>query len=161
MQAAADAPLSAHCTAQHGAPSLRLGVKLLLTGASLTSQGPCAPLDPAAYSARLQLHANGVCRYASCIMQCRGCLFYNDKSCTPFFFRAPPGTTLGFSRHHVAYSPADRVLRDGGAVGVTVLCIQRVHPVQWFESTSKGPVCRSGKAQEEHRRRQHEAMQQV
>lgn len=75
--------------------------------------------------------------------------------------RAPPPTTLGFARHQAAHLPADRALRQGGPVALTVLCIQRAHPTQWFESTAKGPVYRSTRAHEEHRRRQQQAMQQV
>lgn len=243
--------------AREGGPALvRLGVKLLVGGATLASQGPCTPLDPAAHSAVLQLHANGVCRcvywYTCVVVRVLLCVFcctcvivcclmhshprvhvhmltqllhthcnvfalhntlslehpktptkhpqtptntyktplntYKTPQNTPKHLqtlqnspkhrktppnspkhlqtpqnthRAPPAATLGFAQHHITHLPADRALRDGGPVSVTVLCVQRAHPVQWFESTASGPVYRSARAQEEHRRQQQAAMQQV
>lgn len=59
------------------------------------------------------------------------------------------------------YSPLDRVLHQGGPVAATVLCVQRVHPLLFFEATAKGPVFRSQRAQHDHQRQQSQALQEV
>ncbi len=75
--------------------------------------------------------------------------------------RAPCASKLGIAPVPIMYTPLDHVAHQGGPVAATVLCVQRVHPLLFFESTAEGPVFRSQRAQHEHQRQQSQALQEV